>query len=215
MLIGQMLQPVFVLPSGRVDLVGVRFKPAGAMSFFPAPPIEWSGQLLALEDVTPGWRQSLSESVGAASTHPDRIRILETFLLAQLETSNRADPAIEYIAERIDKSRGEARISDLARAAGLSHRQLERRFERAVGIGPKLFSRLIRFQHVFQAVEHNPGGWAAVAVECGYYDQSHLLKDFRQFAGATPLVVLEQSQELTRLFLKKNARMTNFSKTAD
>jgi AraC-like DNA-binding protein len=102
----------------------------------------------------------------------------------------------------------------------LSARQLERRFRHATGIPPKLFGRMRRFQRVFHALESPDGRWAEspygrwadVALRCGYYDQAHLIRDFRQFAGKPPAALLAGDSDLARHFLD-GARMSHFSKT--
>ena len=79
-----------------------------------------------------------------------------------------------------------------------------------VGVGPKLLCRLLRFQQVFRAVDQNVAEWAGIAFECGYYDQAHLINDFRQFAQQTPAVLLANSSVLTEAFTRKN-RVSDFS----
>jgi transcriptional regulator GlxA family with amidase domain len=101
-------------------------------------------------------------------------------------------------------------VDTLASEAGISTRQLRRRFLMEVGVGPKLLCRLLRFQQVFRAVDQNVAEWAGIAFECGYYDQAHLINDFRQFAQQTPAVLLANSSGLTEAFTRKN-RVSDFS----
>ena len=89
---------------------------------------------------------------------------------------------------------------------GLSCRQLERRFLRDVGITPKRFCRIQRFQQVFQTIEDG-ADWVRAAVECGYYDQAHLIRDCKDFSGEAP-AALVAGDELARHFL------SHFSKTS-
>ena len=100
----------------------------------------------------------------------------------------------------------------LANDAGISSRQLERRFLREIGLGPKLLGRIIRFQQVFRAVERCDAAWATVAIECGYYDQAHLIRDFHQFARQTPGVLFGHQSALTESFTRK-ARTSDFYNT--
>jgi transcriptional regulator GlxA family with amidase domain len=103
-------------------------------------------------------------------------------------------------------------VGALADRAGLSARQFERRFRQAVGIPPKLFSRMQRFQRVFPALASAGGRWADAAMRCGYYDQAHLIRDFREFAGKPPAALLAEDSDLARHFVD-GARMSHFSKT--
>ena len=78
-------------------------------------------------------------------------------------------------------------VDNLARESGLSSRQLERRFLAEVRLGPKLLSRILRFQQVFRAVDANEASWPIVALDCGYYNQAHLIKDFDNSRNKLPL----------------------------
>jgi transcriptional regulator GlxA family with amidase domain len=103
------------------------------------------------------------------------------------------------------------RIATAADHVGLSSRQFERRFVQAVGIPPKLFCRIQRFQRVFSVLETGKSAWADAAVQCGYYDQAHLIRDFREFAGKPPLALLARETDLASHFLQSS--MSDFSKT--
>ena len=85
-------------------------------------------------------------------------------------------------------------------------RQLERRFLEEVGMTPKRLARISRFQRVFKALERRPIGWTRVAVECGYYDSSHLVRDFREFTGEAPSRAVGAEAELALAFTRANRR---------
>jgi len=89
--------------------------------------------------------------------------------------------------EAIECARGEIRISELEASAGMSARQLERKFKRDIGVSPKTFARIERFKAVVSSIEHHrQPDWAGVAAEFGYSDQPHLVREFKSFAGCTP-----------------------------
>lgn len=134
-------------------------------------------------------------------------------LLTQLLLEKTADTRVLQIAARIVSSGGMIPIDTLASDAAISSRQLERRFLAEIGVGPKLLSRILRFQQVFRAVDANETSWPLVAVDCGYYDQAHLIRDFRQFAQQTPSVLFAEQSRFTESFTRK-ARTSNFSNTA-
>jgi AraC-like DNA-binding protein len=102
-------------------------------------------------------------------------------------------------------------IARIARRLGLSTRHFERRFKNAVGLSPKLFSRIQRFQRVFHQIEAGRS-WVEAALACGYYDQAHLVRDFRDFSGEPPAALLN-NEDLARHFLSRPG-MSHFSKTA-
>src|ERR1700674_4318786 len=122
------------------------------------------------------------------------------------------DPLVSFAVAEFERAGGLMSISDLANRIGLSARQLERRFRTEVGIGPKLFGRMKRFQRVFRTIDDPKLNWVDVAVDCGYYDQSHLIRDFREFSGDTPTALLAAEFDLTRHFLQSGP-MSHFSNT--
>jgi transcriptional regulator GlxA family with amidase domain len=94
-------------------------------------------------------------------------------------------------------------IDSLAAAACLSARQFERSFVERVGMGPKLYSRIVRFDRAFRLKEREPAAdWLSVALACGYYDYRHLVRDFRDFAGVTPPALLAAENAHTQLLLR-------------
>src|SRR5262249_45351761 len=108
---------------------------------------------------------------------------------------------ITKIVQHFEITGSRISVSATARHAGLSMRQFERRFREAVGISPKLFSRMQRFQHVFHALEGPHTDWVTEAIRCGYFDQAHLIRDFREFTGATPTALLSEEVDLARRLL--------------
>jgi transcriptional regulator GlxA family with amidase domain len=111
--------------------------------------------------------------------------------------------AVSVAVEEMLRAGGLVEIGDVAAGVGLSPRQFERRFRAEVGLPPKLFCRIQRFQRIFQALESGPAKWADVAVDCGYYDQAHLIRDFRAFAGETPVELMAEDTDLARHFLRR------------
>jgi transcriptional regulator GlxA family with amidase domain len=81
---------------------------------------------------------------------------------------------------------GELPVGAVASRVGLSERQLERLFDERVGIGPKMFARVVRLERALAMIDRREGSWAQIAVQCGYSDQAHLTREFRALTGLTP-----------------------------
>ncbi|MEP7364918.1 MAG: helix-turn-helix domain-containing protein [Acidobacteriota bacterium] len=158
---GQIWAPVTLQPGVRADVLGIRFRSTGAMPFLGFPLHETAGRIVSLEDVWGRRARSWRDALGDA---PDRIAVLERHLLA-------------------------CRPQRLPALHALSPRQFRRRFQQQVGLSPKLFARIRRFQRALTIVGTIP--FADAAAKCGYYDQSHLIRDFRQFTGEPPSKWLE------------------------
>src|SRR5262249_48708791 len=117
-----------------------------------------------------------------------------------------ADPIVEHAVTELTASNGMLSVASLAHDFGLSTRHLERRFLESVGIAPKVYARMQRFQSVWPVIDPR-APWAAAAFACGYYAQAHLIRDFREFSGEPPASLIA-TDDLARHFL------SHFSKTA-
>jgi AraC-like DNA-binding protein len=213
-LVGQMTRPMLISPNGHVDLVGIRFHPGGTLPFFHVDLHELTNRVVELGALSSDLKRRFVSRMDEARSLPSmslRIAMLKELLTSMLRDSKHHSRLIELAAKIVARG-GQITVAELANDAGVSSRQLERRFLSEVGIGPKLLCRILRFQQVFRAVERNDSGWAAVATDCGYYDQAHLIRDFQQFARQTPAVLFAQPNGLTQAFTRKD-RTSDFSNT--
>jgi AraC-like DNA-binding protein len=212
-LFGQMTRPIIISPTGPVQLLGIRFHPGGSFPFFEFPADSVTNRLVELSAFGETLARNLVARCSEARSMPERTAAARALLREQLNRSVR-DSRLVSLAAEIVRLGGRVSVDRLANAAGVSRRQLERRFLQEVGIGPKLLCRILRFQQVFRAMEENGDRWAATAITCGYFDQSHLIRDFQDFAGEAPSVLYSNSGLLTELFTRKH-RASHFSNTQE
>jgi AraC-like DNA-binding protein len=210
-IVGQMIDPVFLQVSTRIEVIGVRFHPGGAYPFLMIPMHELTHRFISLAEVWGRLGKELEERVLGASSTRQAVRMVVHDLERRLISADVGRNRAHGLASMQIQHHGTLSVRQLAYHGGISERQLEREFNDVVGLAPKTFSRILRFQRVFQAFEQN-AKWVDVALECGYYDQPHLIADFRQFAATTPTAFDLAQFELGRHFLRKS-RMSGFSKT--
>lgn len=210
-LVGQMTGPILISPTGRVELLGIRFHPGGTSAFLRMPMSEVTDQVAELGNLSSELERDLLRVSQDLPSLTEKMAAVESALMNRV-LSRPSMPSSMQFAARIVNSAGLISVDQLAIDAGISSRQLERRFMREVGVGPKLLSRILRFQQVFRAVERSDAAWASIALECGYYDQAHLIRDFNQFAEQTPSVLLAEQTALTQSFTRKT-RTSHFSNT--
>lgn len=203
LVVGQMTGPILISPTGRVQLLGIRFHPGGTVPFFGVPMYELTDRLVELGSLASELESNLVDITCDLPQLSQKIEAVENFLARYLLRYKYHSWTTALAGKIVDQG-GLISIDQLATDAGISSRQLERRFQREVGLGPKLLSRILRFQQVFRAVERCDGAWAPVALECGYYDQAHLIRDFNQFAGQTPSALFAEQSTLTESFTRKS-----------
>ena len=160
----------------------VRFTPEGA-TCLGVPVAELTGRSVALDALLPRMRvEQAHEQLSEAEDAATRIAVVER-LLAELPYES--DPLVTRAAKLLADARDEASVSAVAVALGVSERQLERRFLARVGVTPKRFATLRRFERAVARASTAPSLTAA-ALDAGYYDQSHFIRDFRRFVGSSP-----------------------------
>lgn len=169
------------------DLVGVHFRPGGAYPFLGLPQAELQDRVVELDDLWGNTVEAMREEMAEARS-PERIfPAVERMLLRRAGNALRVDPVVAAAIESLARAGPGHSIAGVARELGIAHRRLIATFDRAVGLKPKALQRVLRFQRVIRAEAARPAlDWAPLATECGYFDQAHLIRDFRIFAGMTP-----------------------------
>jgi AraC-like DNA-binding protein len=170
--------------SEPVRSVGAQLHPGASEILFGAPADELAGRHTPLEDLWGYTAVETRERLLDGNTLDQRLDIFEALLVARLPRVRGLHPAVAHALERFSTTTD---VREVVRQTGYSHRRFIELFSRAVGLTPKLYCRVIRFQ---QAVELTAGKrsapWVDLALAAGYSDQSHFNRQFREFAGVTP-----------------------------
>jgi AraC-like DNA-binding protein len=175
------------------DVIGVHFKPGGAFPFLRPPAGELRDRQVGLEAL---WGETenalLRERLLQASGADAKFAVLEQALLRQLRHAPERHGAVAQALRCLDQAPRLRTIAEVSAGIGLSSRRFIELFTAQVGLTPKLYCRVRRFQRVLQAVWHKRRvDWSAVALDCGYYDQAHFIRDFRAFSGLNPSAFLD------------------------
>lgn len=198
--VGMMTAPIRVISQGLVQTVAARFKPGAAASFFDLPLCELND---GRTDLLSLWGRDLAARLTDAlwSDPLDdvrRIAILQDHLLLRLRAGPRppAPGMTGHAVALIERSQGRLRVDSLAEQLNVSRQHLAAQFRHKVGISPKLFARICRFRAANAALQDLRGApdWAQLALEHGYFDQSHLIHDFQDFAHSSPETWLASKQ---------------------
>ena len=157
----------------------------GARRLLGVPLPELTNRLVALDDVLGPFANELAERLAGAPDSAARHAVGQRLLARRLRDDHGAPPEVAYALARLRATRGAARVEALAAEVGWSRRHLAARFRDAIGLPPKALARLIRAEHAAQRVRAGEP-LAEVAYDCGYADQSHLNRDFRELVGCAP-----------------------------
>jgi AraC-like DNA-binding protein len=141
----------------------------------------------------------INEQLQAAASFDQMVSLIQAFFLKKLNKLRSTLP-IDAVLMEVVKKGGLMTVEDMANTACISFRQLERQFQQRIGMTPKFFARLTRFAKAWAMKEGNPTmSWTNIAYHCGYFDQMHFIRDFKDFAGVPPSVIEAEIKEFPNL----------------
>ena len=169
-------------------VVGARFRPGAAFALLSISAPDLKDTLAPLDEVMRRAQRGTFESVTGARSPKECLEQLQKALMARLSGAVSVDPIVVKSLQAMEASRGSIRMADLEEM-GISIRTLRRRFDRFVGVSPKQFCRILRLSHAVDLARDRARShmnWTDLALVAGYYDQSHLIREFVELAGTTP-----------------------------
>jgi AraC-like DNA-binding protein len=201
----------FLRREGELVLVGARFKHGAAASLLPYPVKELEQRHVPLEDLLHESAKELFDQVGSGSSPAEQLSRLETGLGKMLLRLKKADPMVRKAVKLIAQHQGDLEVSALAEHLGVSRQTVKHKFDQHVGVSPKLYGKLRRFQAVLRRLANlSKPDWTKLAQESGYYDQAHLIREFNHFTGFSPQKFLNNLTRAEDLYLFDSADQTQF-----
>lgn len=181
-------QPI-TIPSGREsELLVVQFHRGKAAPFLSPPMHLLHNQVVDAECVVNNGILGLREQLRNTPTVDQKLRLAEAHLLSHYVQRLQTQPCVDWLIGQLEKQPENTLLNRFYQQIGYSQKHTIKLFKDQVGVSPKNFLRIMRFQKAILEIEHNPDfSWIAVAHDCGYYDQSHFIADFKLFSGFTPV----------------------------
>jgi len=177
-------------------MVRVHFQPGALFRVVNFPLYEFGEDYFDAELILGRHARDMSERLANAKSYAEMVEVVETYLVRSVAKATQNLLPVDRAAARLTADPRPISLDWLARQACLSPRQFNRKFTERIGVGPKLYSRLVRYHRAYRFKEAHPAiAWPTVAIECGYTDYQHLVRDFRQFTDATPNSWLQEDAE--------------------
>jgi len=198
-LVGMLTRPhATLLHQGAFQSFIIMSQAHGLTDLFGLPPSEITNHTYDADAVLGKPVRELQQRLGNCETFQQRRSVANHFFAVRLKHAQAVD-RMAFAADRILNSSGKLPGADLARQAGVGVRQFQREFYARFGASPKLFSRIVRFQNALDTKARSSAkSWTDVAQELGYYDQMHMVHEFREFTGESPTETLCQLELLCR-----------------
>jgi AraC-like DNA-binding protein len=173
--------------SDKVDLLGIRFRPAGFTAFTRTPVYEFTDRRISLSLVETLFDETFYAELPSKKTAEERVQYIEAYFIQNLKNIFEPESQIVYAVNLIRQTKGQLPLAEVASKSCLSLRHFERKFKSIIGISPKTFSKITKFRNTISYLENNPhASLFFTAIDCGYYDQAHLIKDFKSLSGDSP-----------------------------
>lgn len=189
---GLRTRSVAIHHDGRQHGIRLSLTPLGARAIYGLPAAELAGTLVPLVDLLGPLGPELLDRLWAATTWRERFAVLDELLTRAVgrhvgDGALAVRPEVAELWRRLVAARGQVRVGAVAAELGWSRRHLGERFRAEVGVTPKAFARIVRFEHAHRlASRQDPPSWAEVSAQAGYADQAHMVRDWRAFTGRTP-----------------------------
>ncbi len=168
-------------------IVGIKFTQGGAYHFFKLPMLKFSNKIINLEDVLNGESEKIRGLLRDAQGVDEVKKVLDYYLLIKADMLSGTNDIVDYAIKSVKADGSPALIKELCLTANISNKHLISLFNKKVGLSPKIIQRLNKFIKVIHTIQSRKEIiWPEVAFECNYYDQAHLINEFKSFSGLSP-----------------------------
>lgn len=201
-LVGQNTKPMRIENRGIYRIMGVIFTPTGLFHFIRIPLSNFNDQFFAVNQIEESVDKQLFEQFEQVNSHAARIKIVEQLLIRRIFRNSYKWDFTEHAISLILQYHGNITIQELANALRVSTRHLHRVFEEKVGLSPKMYARVVRFNYAIKLFKHRPNlNIQDLIFECGFFDQAHFIKNMKEFANQNLNAYRQTNSLAVALFL--------------
>ena len=198
---GQISKYFFLENTGRSKVVGIKFKPTGLTDLFGLQMNSLVDKVLPLEILGLPGLEELGIQLQSEPSHEQIAGLIEEALKSFPKRKN--DERMDQAIEQIFQTNGTVPMSELCKRLFINERQLQRLFQKYIGLSPKFYARIIRFNYIFRLLEEGRNSWTEITYHSGYFDQSHFIRDFKAFTGEDPSKYFFDEKNMANFFLRK------------
>lgn len=201
---GQIKKHFFLENTGRSGVFGIKLMPAALTHLLGISMRDFTDKVVSIEELNSEFLLKLNNEVRGCKVYTEMFEAAEKVLQKKEKEIDIKDPVIDKIVAAIFNSNGSIGISEIQKEFFITERQLQRLFQKYIGLSPKFYSRIIRFNYIFQLLKEKQLSWLEITHFSGYFDQSHFIRDFKEFTGEEPSNYLFDAPDMANFFLKRH-----------
>lgn len=200
LLAGQITKYFYLQNTGVSDILGIKLKPTTVTHLFGIDAAKLTDGVPNLTSF--GNRPKDLATIIHSANEQERVQRAEEFFTSITSGFEPANNVVDRALELIHARNGMISVSEIISIINLSERQFERLFKKYVGLSPKFYARIIRFNYIFQLKENKKEFWTDLALDAAFYDQSHFIRNFKAFTGESPSDYFFEENNMANFFLK-------------
>lgn len=200
---GQIRNHFYLENTGKIGMFGIKFQPWALRSLLHVDMYQLTDKVMDIDSAMERIVAPIRTIALSQKTFEDRVKDLEHCFHRTLTSSKTEIPKGQKATRLILEKKGKTSIHEILDKVVMTERSLERYFKSHIGLSPKRYSRVIRFSHIFNLVNQKGSDWADVVFLTGFYDQSHFIKNFKEFTGEEPSKYGFETNNMANFFLKK------------
>jgi AraC-like DNA-binding protein len=196
-IVGQLTRHHYIKHIGKVGVLGVHFRPSGLYQILRVPVWRFTDKSTDMNILIKDGIKEITEKLIAAVNNDERILLIENFLLSRLSIIDISLGLLDRCLMKKDNVNWLS-IAELAVQLKMTKKQLQRKFKEEIGISPNAYKKLIRFNQLVNALEFKlPKEWQQLTFESGYFDQAHMIREFKQFTGKAPANFIKHEKKFS------------------
>lgn len=201
LLAGQISRYFYLENTGVTASIAIKLKPAALTQLFKLQMDQYLDQIVDLDTFPHPLLSGLKDNLFPFENEQQAKMKLDNYFMDL--SKNGTENPLQEVLDLVFSTNGMATVAEMTKTAGVGERQLERLFKKYIGLSPKYYSRIIRFNYIFQLLKSKKCSWTEIVYQSGYYDQSHFIRNFKAFTGEDPSSYFFEEKNMANFFLNK------------
>ena len=202
LLAGQIRNHFYLKNEGDVGTIAIKFQPTAFTTLFDIDMSNLTDKVIPINSILAEILSSLINIAIGNQSFETKVNLIENWFLHFLKDKKLPKSKGEQILKLILEKQGQISLEEASDNSGISTRSLERYFKKHVGVSPKFYTRIVRFSHIFNLIQNEKFNWSDISFLAGYYDQSHFIKNFKEYTGESPSAYGFDEKNMANFFLK-------------